>query len=359
MRDVVVLILHRPPGPAAGAPERLVDEARAGLAARHARGFAAAGAAAVRVVEEAGSEAFGARLRRLIAGVPPDAGIVVLGSGSLPLATRRDRAALVAAAAAALPGALANNRYSADVVALAGAGVLARLPDLPGDNALPRWLEEVAGIPVADLRDRWRLAIDVDGPGDLLLPGVASAAGIAGHPPLLDRARTQLAAVVERLADPRAEVIVAGRTSAGTLAGLERGARARIRALVEERGLRAATSLARPSGPPDRPPRSVLGMLLDRDGPGALGTILAQLGDAAVIDTRVLLAHRLGAPESGWPAAPDRYASDLLSPELVADPWLAALTRAAWEAPIPIALGGHTLVGPGLRLLTAGAGGRR
>jgi hypothetical protein len=52
---------------------------------------------------------------------------------------------------------------------------LPAVPDLPGDNALPRWLEEVAGYQVDDLRGRWRLAIDIDGPLDLVLVGAAGA----------------------------------------------------------------------------------------------------------------------------------------------------------------------------------------
>jgi hypothetical protein len=78
--------------------------------------------------------------------------------------------------------------------------------------------------------------------------------------------------------------------------------------------------------------------------------VLARLGDAALVDSRVLLAHRLGADEVAWPAAEDRYASDLLLHERIADAWLRELTRSAAEAAIPIVLGGHTLVGPGLRL---------
>ena len=78
---------------------------------------------------------------------------------------------------------------------------------------------------------------------------------------------------------------------------------------------------------------------------------MARLGDAAVVDSRVLLAHRLGADEATWPVAEERFASDLLLPDLVVDPWLRALTAAAADAPIPVVLGGHTLVGPGLRLL--------
>jgi hypothetical protein len=54
--------------------------------------------------------------------------------------------------------------------------------------------------------------------------------------------------------------------------------------------------------------------------------------------------------ERGWPAAEDRFASDLLLPEGIRDPWLRKLTRSAREAPIPVLLGGHSLVGPGVRL---------
>ncbi len=91
--------------------------------------------------------------------------------------------------------------------------------------------------------------------------------------------------------------------------------------------------------------------MLDDRGPGALGTVVAELGDAAAIDTRVLLAHRLGPDESAWPSLADRLASDLLRPADITDPWLREATASALEATVPILLGGHTLVGPGLPLL--------
>ena len=69
---------------------------------------------------------------------------------------------------------------------------------------------------------------------------------------------------------------------------------------------------------------------------------------------RVLLAHRLGADESSWPPAEDRFASDLLLADRIADPWLRELTVSAVAARIPILLGGHTLVGPGVRLVVDG-----
>ena len=100
----------------------------------------------------------------------------------------------------------------------------------------------------------------------------------------------------------------------------------------------------------------------DHDGPDALARLVSRLADAAVIDTRVLLAHRLGPDESAWPPPEGRFASDLLLPGSIADPWLRALTESAAGAAAPSAtttplsdhpvlLGGHTMVNGGLRLL--------
>jgi len=75
--------------------------------------------------------------------------------------------------------------------------------------------------------------------------------------------------------------------------------------------------------------------------------------DAAVVDTRVLLAHRLGADEAAWPAVEDRFASDLLAPDGIRDPWLRELAASALEASVPVLLGGHSVVGPGLRFVVA------
>ena len=369
MPPVFVRILHAKPGPQAGPLERALIAARAELAERHRHGFQAVGAADVRIIAGPPDDlSFGARLRDIAAEAPENGagGIVVLGSGAVPLATRGDRRAFVVAAAGSAPAALANNVYSADIVAIAGSTLLRdlrKLPDLPSDNALPRWLAEVAEVPVT-ARDRWRLAIDLDSPLDLLLLGRAAdvdrpdAAGVT-----LDAVTARLAGIRAILANRRAELVVAGRTSAGTLRALERGSACRVRAFVEERGLRASSPLALGAGgggegrPTRRPPRSSLGLLVDRDGPAALGALLAELGDGAVVDTRVLMAHRWGADERGWPRTEDRFAADLLLPDRIADPWLRALVRGLRDASIPVLAGGHTLVGPGIRLLAARTAG--
>jgi hypothetical protein len=357
MPPVTVLILAPEPDPVAAPLVGLLDDARTVLAERHRRAFLAAGAAAVVVRREPPDPTpFGARLRRLVVELRP-AGLVVLGAGSAPQATPGDIEAFVQVARGEAPVALANHRYSADIVAIACAGdVLARLPDdLTSDNALPRWLAEVAGVDVRDLRARRRLAMDVDSPLDLVLleravPGLPAPAEPDAGP-----VRRRLAELRRLASDPGAELLVAGRTSATDLRWLEARTRSRTRAFVEERGLRTAGVGAAVGRPNRRAPRSVLGALLEaKGGPGALGGIVAGLADGALLDSRVLLAHRLGADEAGWPPPDDRFASDLLLADRIRDPWLAELTAAASEAPVPVLLGGHSLVGPGLRLALGG-----
>ena len=342
MARVVALILHAPLPPGAGPIATAFDGIRRETAARHAAGFRAAGADPL-VDDRPGGGSFGERVRAAVTRRRPH-GLVVLGSGSIPIAGVPERQLFVDAAAGPPGHALANNRYSADVIAVAGAAVLARLGDLASDNGLPRWLANEAGVEVRDLPSRWRLQLDLDSPLDALLvaprPTVGTLAGAGvDHAPAVE-ALGRLAAVSR---DATKELVVAGRASASGLRWLERSTPSRTRALVEERGFRT-----RVAG--QRPVRSALGLVLDRDGSEALGERLAELGDAAIVDSRVLIAHRFGADETGWPPAEDRFASDLLLPERIADPWLRALTRSARDAAIPVILGGHTVVGPGLRL---------
>jgi hypothetical protein len=354
---VLVLIFHATAPADAGPLVSALAEGRGALAERQRTAFLAAGADSVVVV--AGPPdglSFGERLVGAIGGPGGPGGVVVLGSGSIPLAGAADLRRFVEVAAGPGGHALANNRYSADVVAVSRAADLAGLPPLPADNALPRWLEERAGVAVTDLRSRWRLGVDVDTPLDLIVLRDPAASAIHSAAPLIGE---RLAALAGVLSNRRAELLVAGRISATTLSWLQRGVACRVRALVEERGLRAASRLAQSDTPTTaRPPRSILGELLDRDGPESLAATVARLADATVIDTRVLLAHRNGADESTWPAAEARFASDLLLPESVSDPWLRALTASAASSPSdhPILLGGHTLVNGGLRLLAARAG---
>ena len=355
MSRPAVLIFHRPAS--AGEPllVRFLAEVRGELARRQAALLESAGAAAPTFLDEWFEDlAFGDVIRRL---APARGGVIVLGSGAVARLNLADARRLVALAASGRAEALTNNRYSSDIVALGRSSVLKRAPALPSDNALPRWLEELAGVRVAELAGRDRLALDLDTPLDVCLAALAP-----GRPAWLRRVVDDAGLAVPRLddlravvRDPRKELLVFGRTGSRTLAWLERNVRCRVRFLAEERGLRASSPLAiaARTSVSRRNPNATLSLLLDRRGPGALAEIVAELADAAIIDTRVLLAARLGSDESGWPAPADRFASDLHDHATVNDAWLKKLTRSAAESALPILLGSHSLVGPGVRLVAA------
>ncbi|HYK95558.1 MAG TPA: hypothetical protein VE011_06820 [Candidatus Dormibacteraeota bacterium] len=360
MHHVAVRILHPPTREDAGELTRFVGRARSIAAEDLERRFRAAGAEDAGIVtSHEDGRSFGERLRGVVAGLEPDAGLVVLGSGSIPLASEGDLRALVDVARSSEARALTNNRYSSDVVAVGQATILASVPDLPADNLLPRWLTTIAGVAVDELPDRARLAMDIDSPLDLELlrrdhscpSPLLELAGSMAH--RLTRVADAFDALAALARDPSRELLVAGRLSAATLRTLETGTACRIRALIEERGLRASALLQDEGSRRQRPPASMLGLLLDRDGPASIGALVHGLADGAAIDTRVLLAHRHGPDEAAWPSPEDRYASDLLLADRIRDPWLQQLTLHARSHAIPIALGGHSLVGPGLRLALA------
>ncbi len=371
----LVVIFHQPPRADDPPLTGLLAESRDRLVERHAALFARAGAHRLLVVPgrpEAATESFGERLARIVAEEDPVGGLVVLGSGAVPMLRRDDATRLLGVAAGGGRRALTNNRYSSDVCALSDAGVLRGLPPLPSDNALPRWLEEKGGVRVTELPGRDRLALDLDTPLDLAL-----LAQVIGAPRSLRDLASRGGLGVPRLAelralaaDPRKELLVFGRSGSRTLRWLERNVRCRVRFLAEERGLRASSPLAIHAGaaiaggarapvPVSRPPRATLGRLLDSRGPGALAAVVADLADGAIIDSRVLMADRLGADEASWPVPEDRFASDLLRTGDVSDPWLRAVTASAAELPLPILLGAHSVVGPGIPILLRAAARRR
>jgi len=351
----MVLIFHRPASP--GEPElvRVLASVRDELVSRQAQLFRSAGATEVSFVDEWHENmAFGEVLAKL---APARGGLIVASGGAVPLLNRRDALRLVQVAAANEPRALTNNRYSSDICAIARARSLRRLPPIPTDNALPRWLEERAGYAVAELTGRERLGLDLDTPQDVALAALAPTA-----PPWLRAAARAAHLEVPRrddlrmLAnDPHSELLIFGRSGSVTLHWLENNVRCRIRFLAEERGLRASTQLAiggvTQPRPPQGRPRATLGLLLDERGPESLPHIVGELARGAIVDSRVLLAHRLSADELGWPDPSDRFASDLHRWAQIRDPWLRALTESAARSELPIVLGGHSLVGPGIPLL--------
>lgn len=99
--------------------------------------------------------------------------------------------------------------------------------------------------------------------------------------------------------------------------------------------------------------RSILGAVADRVGPYELARLLVSVADAALVDTRVLMAHwRLREAEEA------RFAADLGRPLGVRDPRLRRLCTALWASPT-LVMGGHTLVYGGIWTLAEALAGVR
>ena len=96
--------------------------------------------------------------------------------------------------------------------------------------------------------------------------------------------------------------------------------------------------------------RSLLAYHLQEIGCRRFFDELAELSDAACLDTRPLLAHLHSEASRA-----DRFWSDLGCPERIEDPFLREFTEAAKAASVPVVLGGHSLVAGGIMLLTEAA----
>ena len=257
---------------------------------------------------------------------------------------------------------VANNRFSADAFVVAGDvdAALAALAECASDNAAVRCLESV-GFRSRDLAsERWS-RFDVDTPLDLALLRLATRLpearvldGVVTA--FLEMARLpgggglevpHLAAIGEVIRSRDAELVVAGRVPASAWGYLETESACRVRCFIEERGMRSAR---------DNRPRSLLAGWVARLGAADLVAQLASLGDAVVLDTRVVMAALAGSSDAtAWPAEEQRFASDFLDRANAGGGWLGELVGAAAEASVPFLLGGHALVSDGLRVLVDAA----
>ena len=268
-------------------------------------------------------------------------GLLYFGSGSAALLSTELLESLVGFAQQPEPGALLNNVYSCDFAAISHAtSTLDATPDeaLPSsDNGLGFALSD-AGIVCRTLRRSLETDFDIDTPTELVLLR-ASDRGAVELRRCLDALPfkiPQLVALCDRLCDRDAVVYLSGRINPATWAAFELDVACRTTGTIEGRGMRATG---------DARPRLLQGVL-QQDGPIAFFDRLAQTADAAILDTRPLLA--VGA---SLPPASDRFASDLFLHEAIADPAWRAFAEAAAAARIPVLLGGHSLVSGGLRLL--------
>jgi len=282
-----------------------------------------------------------------------------VGAGALALLADEALDALVSPIAGEV---VTNNRFSSDAFVVAGdlSAALGVLAGLGADNGAPRALE-AADFTVRDLSGAPWTRFDIDTPLDLALlrlatrlPGTRSldpaisafleGAQLPGGQPLMISRVDEVLAV---LRNRNAELVVAGRVPSSSFAYLEEQAACRVRLFVEERGMRAAAA---------NRPRSLLADWVTERGATSIVDRLMELGNAVILDTRVVMAALVGSADPAvWPAPEERFASDFADPAPVTSTWLRELTTAAASASVPFVLGGHTLVSDGLRILTDAA----
>ena len=288
---------------------------------------------------------FGQRLREL-ASKHHAQRLFYMGGGSGALLSAEEMAQIVQRVRAADRILVTNNFYSTDFAAFAPASALEGI-ELPAiDNDLGWVLAEKAGLSNESLTRKASTQFDVDTPTDLMALSMHPGTGTHTRAFLdglhLDTSHIEQALQV--LMDRNAEVLVAGRVSAAVWEFLERATACRVRLFAEERGMRASGRQARGEA------RSLLGYYYQQVGPQRFFETLAELGQAVFLDSRVIFVH-LGV----WPSASDRYNSDLRRPEYIADAVVREFTLAAMAAPVPVVLGGHSLVSGGLYALVEAA----
>jgi hypothetical protein len=207
------------------------------------------------------------------------------------------------------------------------------------DNDLAFRLQKQARLRNIPLARSAANQLDLDTPTDLLVlanhPGMGRHLRTFLHTADLDLERLRV--VARCLTDPTSEVVVSGRVGSHVLAILETELACRTRVFSEERGMRASGREAR------REVRSLLGFHYAAVGARQFFADLGRLGNAAFIDSRVLFNHLSLSPSTS-----DRFNSDLLRPAEIQDPVVREFTEEARAAPIPVILGGHSLVSGGL-----------
>jgi hypothetical protein len=218
------------------------------------------------------------------------------------------------------------------------------LPD--NDRILPRFLRDQAGLDNRALKRTIANQFDIDTPGDLAILAYGGGAGphLQRYIDAADLDTTRLQRASALFTDRDAEVVVMGRVGTQTWQYLEAETACRVRMFAEERGLQAAGRDVNGAA------RSLAAFHIQAVGAERFFRELAELAQAAFIDTRPLFAH-MGLR----PSRPDRFLSDAMVPDGIVDPWVRELTQAACEAPIPVVLGGASLVASGVQLLSEAA----
>ncbi len=228
-----------------------------------------------------------------------------------------------------------NNTQSVDIIAFTVPSDLNSI-ELPAmDNSLALTLRDQLGLEMELMPHSLGLLFDIDTPSDLLVLGSGPFAGPRTRAAIdsltLDYSTLEKAKAI--LSDEYEDVALIGRVGAPIIGRLNEILKLRLRVFSEERGMKSLGRIE------EKEVVSLLGLLIDHAGLNQFFSYLSRVARCAFIDSRVLIHHYKHEPSDR-----DRFLSDLGLWEKVDHPWLSDFTRAAVECPIPVVLGGHSLV---------------
>jgi hypothetical protein len=300
---------------------------------------------------------FGLRLATLVEKYQLSA-VMYFGAGSAPLLPRPIMGQMRVALETALRDksgprlAFTNNVHSSDWVAFTVSNETVSLLRRVGrDNGLAWLLLQEGGYQVVSPRE-WRpaWAFDLDTPADLAIvrkhPACSPRVRACGRDALLDR--VPVCPLLDVLVRDGGRLALIGRVAPAAWEALNMATQCWVRVFAEERGMVASERLKRAEV------RSLLLRLVEMLSPRGFFDELATLVDAAIVDSRVMMAAA-----GHYAGTSDRFASDLYLVDAIADEWLRQFTEAAQAAPIPVLLGGHSVVAGGLYVLAELIAGRR
>ncbi len=286
---------------------------------------------------------FGAFLAELVAAQRPGLAMV-LGGAAAALCGPEDLRRFLTLARENPGSVVQNNPQSPDILAFspARAALTTALPD--SDNALGQALAS-AGLRRILVENSARINFDVDTPTDVALLAGEPGAGprtrrVCAGPEWIRRLGSRLERVEAVLSAEGSELALVGRVGPPVTGYLNMHLHCRLRVFSEERGMRALGRMAAGTVV------SFMGRLLDQVGPETFFSLLEGCAEGVLFDSRVLMAHWRQTLSDA-----DRFYSDVGDAARVSDGRLAAFTDAAWSSPVPVVLGGHTLVYGGLWLL--------
>lgn len=289
---------------------------------------------------------FGRELQRIVRDLDPSH-IFYLGGAGAPLITTPEIDGICRSLLAKERAVITNNSQSADLVAVTPASLLLEIPPPAMDNTLAWDLQEGCGITRQLAPASLGTVFDLDTPADLLVLAATSFVGPRARRQL-DRLSLDLAPLARArgvLTGDYEDVVLMGRVGAPVIARINSNLKVRLRIFSEERGMKALGRIR------DQKVVSLMGYFLDEVGLKDFFAYMSRVCACAFIDSRVLFSHRKLEPSDA-----DRFNSDLGRWQEIQDPFVRDFTRAALDCPIPVILGGHSLILGGLWALVEDIG---